>query len=127
MGRIHMPVIMSWRCLPAGIFSETIIADGVRPPIRMTSFPSVKTLQPGLITYQPNTTSSQIKILAADQTHVLTINHDVIIRDHDWLLNHGWRRDIDRRCRNHKLRDYKRHMSILINRAAGCQRQASCR
>jgi hypothetical protein len=45
-----MLVIMPWLLLSMGIPSETIIAYGVLTPIRMASFPSMKTLQPNGIT-----------------------------------------------------------------------------
>ena len=54
--------------MSTGIFSETIIANGVPPPISMASFPSMETLQPEWFTDQPDITGSQIEILVANKT-----------------------------------------------------------
>ena len=100
--------VMHWLNMSVGIFSEAIIANGVLPPIRMVSFPSMKTLQPDWITDQPDTASSQIEILVTNQTDVFAIKLDVTVRNHDWLLDHRLRGNIHRRrSHNDRLETYR--------------------
>src|ERR1035437_358869 len=52
--------------MSTGISSKIIIANGVASPIRMASFPSMKTFHPEWISDQPDTARSQIEILVTN-------------------------------------------------------------
>ena len=80
--------------LSTAICSKTFIAHGMGPPISMAAFPAVETLQPEGFTRQPKVAGSQVKILAANETHVLVTIPHVIVRYHPRCLDHWWRSHI---------------------------------
>ena len=51
--RLRWPVT-SWLNMSAPISAVTVISNGMVPPIRMASFPSMETLQPEWVTEQPD-------------------------------------------------------------------------
>jgi hypothetical protein len=112
---------MPWLDMPMGIFSETIIADGIGSPIRVTSFPSMKTIQPEWITDQPDITRSQVEILVTNETDVFVTIPDVTVRNHYWLhrrrSHYHWCRSHDHWCGSH---DYglERYPPIWLNYTA---------
>src|ERR1700722_271368 len=76
------PIVTPWVLMSMGISSETIIANGMGSPITMTSFPSMKTIEPEWVSEQPEIPRSQIIILATNETDVLVAIPDVIVRNH---------------------------------------------
>ena len=82
--------------MSTGIFSETIIANGVLPPISMAPFPSMETLQPEWFSDQPDIARSQIEILVTNDTDEFVTIPGISVGNHDWLLDHRSRSDIHR-------------------------------
>jgi hypothetical protein len=80
-----------------GVATETIVADGVDAPIRMTAFPAMETIQPVRITDEPDIAGSEIEILVADETDVFIAVPSVAVRNPD----HHFRGHDDRRSLHH--------------------------
>src|ERR1700733_3818465 len=96
-------LVMPWMNMSIAIGSETIIANSVFSPIRMASFPSMKTLQPEWFSDQPDITKSQIEILVTNETDVFVAIPGVTVRNHywpRWFSHDYW-------CHIHRWRSHK--------------------
>lgn len=95
---------MPRRFTSMGISSETIIANGVVPPIRMVSFPSMETIKPPRFTIYPDIAGSQIHIHAVHETDVFITIPGVTVGNQCYRsYRDRWRND-HRRRRNHDRR-----------------------
>ncbi len=113
--------------MATGIFSVTIIANGVIPPIRMTAFPAVKTFEAVRSGNEPDIAGTKIEILVTDKTDVFDTVPCIGLGNHGRLNDDGWRRRYDHwRC-NHYRRHIKSHLAIRLNDTAGNQSQPSGR
>jgi hypothetical protein len=102
--------VTPWVKMSMAIVSVMIIANGVVSPIRMTSFPSMETIEPEWVTDQPDVTKSQIEILVPNETNIFVTIPDVTIRNHYWsrCFSHNyWCR-----CNHHWC---ERHPPIWLN------------
>jgi len=115
---LSMRVVTPWLDMSIAIRSVIVIANGMRLPIRMASFPSVETIQPEWVGDEPDIANSQIEILVANETDVFVTIPGVAVRNHYRSHFHRWR------CHNyHWLRSYdyewlKRHPSTRLNDTA---------
>jgi hypothetical protein len=125
------PFVVSGLDMSVAVVPETIIADGVFPPIRVASFPAMEALQAEGLGHQPDIAGAQIKILATDHADIfITIpgvavgNHHRLFDDHRGrsFINHrrrGRGRRIDHRGRGSvDDRGGQSHPSIGVNDAA---------
>jgi len=76
--------------VPMRVVSETVIVDGVFPPVAMISFPTMEPFHPVPITRNPDIAGSQIKIRTTNHPDVFKTVPDVIVRNH--IHCHYWRR-----------------------------------
>jgi len=105
MPRLNMSIV---------IRPETIVANGMLPPIGMMPFPPVETFHSERFTDQPDIARSQIKRLVADETDIFDAIPGVIVRNHDWLCrhhDHRWRR-------SHNHHWHESHLAIWLKDAA---------
>jgi hypothetical protein len=93
-----------------GVISETIIANGVVPPIRMIPFPSMEKHQPVWRKVHPDIARSQIEIHATNETDVFKTIPDVSVRNHYWRIYH--------RCRSRNYQWLERYLPIWLNDTA---------
>ena len=102
---------MPWVKMSMAIVSVMFIANGVVAPIRMTSFPSMETIEPEWVTDQPDIANSQIEILVTNETDVFVTIPDVTVRNHyrPRCFSHNYRC----RCCNHHW--CERHPPIWLN------------
>ena len=75
--------IVERHLVSVGIAAILIVADGVKAPVGMTSFPTMEALQPGSIKGQPDMVGSQIILVAAHQADIFIAVPDVFIRNPD--------------------------------------------
>ncbi len=71
--------------MSVAIGPEMIITNGVFAPIRMASFPTVKTFQPEWVSDQPDIAGSQIEILVTHETHIFDTIPSITVRNQHWL------------------------------------------
>ena len=90
--------------MAVGIFSVTIIANGVVPPIRMTAFPAVETFQAVRPGDEPDIAGAKIEILVPDEADVFDTVPSVSVGNHGRLDDDGWRWRNHYRRRNHNRR-----------------------
>jgi hypothetical protein len=109
-----------WLNMSVSIGSETVIPNGMVPPIRMESFPVMEMRQPVWSTGQPDIAGSQVEIRAANDPDEFDTVPDVSVRnlDYRWRDLNGWRwRSHDHWCRGRNYQRLKSHCSIWINYA----------
>lgn len=81
-----MMLVPAFRCasggfVPKAVSSETVIANGVRSPIRMEPFPVMETRQADGIASHPDIARPEVKTGVADESHVFHPIPDVGVRD----------------------------------------------
>jgi hypothetical protein len=107
--------------MPVRICPVTIVTGGVSTPIRMASFPSMKTINPPWFSHNPDIAGSQIVILVAHESDIFVAIPYITVRNpyHDcWCRCHihrWWSRIHDWLRRN----DYgfERHAPIRLDHA----------
>ena len=116
---LSLLVITPWLDMSIAIRPVTVIANGMDPPIRMASFPSMETVQPEGFTEQPDIAGSQIVILVAQETDVFVTVPDVTVRNHYRGHFHRCRSHNHHWLRSHNHEWLKRHPSVRLNDTAG--------